>query len=238
MIAVTVVTPSYRHLEKETVRRIKQFTGLEVLVIRCADKDGFMKKLELERECGKQRILFCDVDFWWLKPVDVTKWCANSWMAVNDSATMNPWAFPHTDCEAFGMDKLRYFNSGMFTANLALAEHRQVFQLARKLRKQVVSGKLKMPTDKTDQVYLNLAAQQLNVNTSLLPAGYNFYMKSVVWGQLPFIPRNIVGLHAAGEVIGRKLSSLRAQAKVFEFTPRELHTELLLLEATRIYDFK
>lgn len=238
MIAVTVVTPSYRHLEKEAVRRIKKFTGLPVKVIRCKDEDGFMKKLELDKECGRQRILFFDVDFWWLKPCDVTKWCANAWLAVNDSAAMNPWAFPHTDCEAFGMDKLRYFNSGMFAANLALPEHRAIFQLARKLRKQVVSGRLKTPKDKTDQVYLNLAAQQLNINTSLLPSGYNFYMKSVVWGQLPFIPRNIVGLHAAGELLKNKLSALKTQSKVFSFTPRDLHDEVVRWDQTRIFDFR
>ena len=50
MIAVTVVTPSYRHLEKEAVKRIKKFTGLPVKVIRCKDSDGFMKKLLFRKE--------------------------------------------------------------------------------------------------------------------------------------------------------------------------------------------
>lgn len=238
MLAVTVVTPSYRHLEKEAVKRFKKNSGLPVKVIRVKDKDGFMAKLELDRHCGRERIVFFDVDYWLLRPVDFSKWDACSWMAVNDSATLNPWAFPHTDCEAFGMDKLRYFNSGMFMANFNLQDHRKVFQLARRLHSQVGSGKIKTPKDKTDQIYLNLAAQRLNISTSLLPAGFNFYLKSVVWGQLPFIPRNIIGLHAAGEPLKSKLSSLKAQAKVFGFTARNLHSEVVHMEQTRIFDFR
>lgn len=238
MIAVTVVTPSYRHLEKEAVKRIKKFTGLKVKVIRCADKDGFFKKLELDRECGKSRVLFFDVDYWLLRPMDVQKWCPNSWMAVHDSATFNPHAFPHTDCEAFGMDKLRYFNSGMFTCNLALKEHRQVFQMARQLRSRVVRGSLKQPTDVTDQVYLNLAAQKLNLNYSPLPTKFNFYLCAAQWGQLQFIPRDIVGLHAAGVPLKGKAEALKQQAAVFGYDLCGIQPEVQFWDQARIFELR
>ena len=234
MIAVTVVTPSYRHLEKECVRRIKKFTGLPVKVIRCADKNGFMAKLNLDKHCGRRRILFVDVDFWWLRECNVRAWCPNTWMAVHDSAVFNPHAFPHTDCAKFGMDKMRYFNSGMFTVNFSLPDHRKVFQLARQLKQK----KRIKPVDKTDQFYLNLAAQRLNVAMSLVPTKFNLYLKAAQWGQLQFIPRDIIGLHAAGEPLKRKMKALKEQAKVFEMTVNSVWPEAQMWEHSRIFEMR
>lgn len=238
MIAVTVVTPSYRHLEKETVRRIKKFTGLPVKVIRCKDKDGFMKKLELDKECGRQRILFFDVDWRPLRVFEPSSWCSNAWFAVNDSACFNPHAFPHTDCELFGMNKIQYFNTGMFVCNLALKEHREVFQLARKLRSQVLKGTLQNPVDLTDQVYLNLSVQRLRTNLSLLPAKFNFYLLSAAWGQMQFIPRDIIGIHAAGVKLEGKAEALALQTKVFGYDICGVHPEAQFWEQARIFELR
>lgn len=238
MIAVTVVTPSYRHLEKEAVKRIKKFTGLPVKVIRCADKDGFFKKLELDRECGRQRILFFDVDFWMLRECNFETWCPNTWLAVNDSACFNPHAFPHTDCESFGMNKLQYFNSGFFLCNLALKEHRKVFQVARMLRSRVVRGSLKQPTDVTDQFYLNKAAQDANVSMHLVPLKFNFYLRSSQWGQVPYIPRDIIGLHAAGFPLAEKKRALEVQAEVFTNEVMRVCPEAQQYEAVRLFEMR
>ena len=236
MIAVTVVTPSYRHLEKEAVKRFKKNSGLPVHVIRCKDKDGFMKKLELDKECGRQRIVFFDVDFWLLRKVDFAKWDAFTIFAVHDSAVFNPHAFPHTDCQNLGLEKLRYFNSGFMVVNLALQSHRKVFAEARKLRKRVVSGKLANPTDVTDQFYLNKAAQDVGAPLHLVPLKFNYYHKAAQWAQIPFIPRDVVGLHAAGEKIEDKLHALKIQSGVFGCEICAIHPEASQWATSRIFE--
>lgn len=238
MIAVTVVTPSYRHLEKEAVKRIKKFTGLKVQVIRCSDKDGFMKKLELDLECPRDRIVFTDIDFWFLREVHFESWCPNTWLAVMDSAVFNPWAFPHSDCEAFGMQKIQYFNSGFFVCNLALKEHRKVFQVARRIQKKIRNGTMKKPVDVTDQFALNKAAQDTNVPMSLVPLKFNYYHRASQWGQVPYIPRDVIGLHAAGFKLEEKKRALEVQAEVFTSDVLRICPEAQQFEATRIFDMR
>lgn len=238
MIAVTVVTPSYRHLEKDAVKRFKKHSGLPVKVVRCADKDGFMTKLELDRFCGRNRIVFFDVDYWLLRRVSFEKWDASTWFAVHDSAVFNPHAFPHTDCEQFGMDKMRYFNSGFFVCNLALQSHRNVFQTARRLQSRVSRGSLAVPTDKTDQFFFNKAAQDICVPLHLVPLKFNYYHKAAQWGQLPCIPRDIYGLHAAGEPAQNKLAALQAQEKVFGCEIGYLLPDAAYNQTTRIFQMQ
>lgn len=234
MIAVTVVTPSYKHLEKECVRRIKKFTGLPVKVIRCSDKHGFMAKLELDKKCGSRRILFVDVDYYFLRPFNPLPWDSKCWFAVHDSAAFNPYAFPHKDCVQQGMNKAQYFNSGMFVCDLRLKEHRNVFVEARRLKKL----KRLNPVDVTDQFYLNKAVQGLRTNLSLLPTKFNFYLKAASWGQLPYIPRDIVGIHAAGEPLKYKASALRHQCKVFGQELLPMCREVVEWEFVRLFEFR
>lgn len=237
MIGVTVVTPAYKHLEKDAVARFKKHTGLPVKVIRCKDADGFMAKLELDKSLPRTRVVFFDVDLWLLRPMDpLRNWSPYTWMAVMDNAVFNPHAFPHTDCASHKMNKRRYFNSGLFGINLALPHHRKVFQEARKLHRLVFSKKMKAPVDVTDQFYINKAVQILNIGQAMMPEKFNFYMKSVDWGQSPCIPREIVGLHAAGEPLKRKLEALREQARVFERPTGPMLAEAAFNNHSMIYD--
>lgn len=238
MIGVTVVTPAYKHLEKEAVKRFHKHTGLPVQVIRCNNEQGFFAKLELDQACPKTRIMFFDVDYWLLRPISPQQWCPQSWVAVQDSAVYNPHAFPHTDCESHQLDKRRYFNSGMFTCNLAIPQHRQVFQEARKMRKRVISGKDRAPVDVTDQFYLNAAVQKLNVSLGLMPTRFNFYKKAADWGQLAYIPRDIVGLHAAGEPLKTKLKALRQQAAVFSGGTYPVWVEVAIANQSHLFDLR
>jgi hypothetical protein len=238
MIGVTVVTPAYKHLEKEAVRRFRKFTGLPVQVIRCKDDQGFFAKLELDRECPRTRIVFFDVDYWLLRPMSPQQWCPMSWVAVQDSAVYNPHAFPHTDCESHRLDKRRYFNSGMFTCNLVVPQHRQVFQEARRMRRRVVSGKDPAPVDVTDQYYLNAAVQKLNPSVGLMPTKFNFYKKAADWGQLAYIPREIIGLHAAGEPLPTKLEALRQQSAVFGSNTCSMWVEAALANQNHLFELR
>ena len=237
MIGVTVVTPAYKHLEKEAVARFKKHTGLPVKVIRCKDADGFKTKLDLDRHCPQTRVVFFDVDLWLLRPMDPLKnWSPLAWMAVNDRAVFNVHAFPHTDCGSHQMHKMRYFNSGLIGINLALQHHRDVFKEARRLHRLVKSKKMKAPVDVTDQFYLNKAVQDLNIGQAMMPEKFNFYMKSADWGQSPCIPREIVGLHAAGEPLKRKLKALREQAAVFERPTGPMLEEAAFNNHSMIFD--
>lgn len=236
MIAVTVVTPSYRHLEKEAVRRVRKYTGLPVQVIRCADKDGFFKKLELDRECGRQRILFFDCDLWLTMPVDFKAFDPTCFFAVHDAGVFNPQIFPRQDCDLYKMDAMRYFNSGLMVANFAIKEHRQVFQKARVLERQVRTGKLPKPYDKTDQLFLNLGVQAVNPNLSLLPQKFNYYHFGWEYGQIMTIPRGIIGLHAAGVPIKGKARALREQERVLCRTKRGLWPDAINYTHAKIFE--
>lgn len=236
MIAVTVVTPSYKHLEKEAVKRFKRHSGLPVQVIRVKDAEGFTAKLELDRYCGKQRVVFFDVDFWLIRPVKFEKWDVPHWYAVHDSAVFNPHAFPSTDCGLYKLDKLRYFNSGFFICDLRNSMHRKVFQRARQIHTKVQRKKFPKPVDVTDQFYLNYAVQELGISLSLLPTKFNFYKWAVDAGQLQWIPRDIIGLHAAGEKIENKLIALQQQEAVFGKSVAPVFPEVKIWDQSRIFD--
>lgn len=237
MIAVTVVTPSYRHLEEEWVNRVKKHTGLPIKIIRCKDKEGFKTKLNLDKICGRQRIVFADVDLWFCQRVDFTKWDSSCWFAVQDAGVYNPEIFPRQDCELYRMDINRYFNSGLMIVNLALPSHRQVFQKARLFLKQITSGILPNQFyDSTDQSLLNFAAQKVGINLSILPQKFNYYHKNWEWGQVETIPRGIIGLHAAGYPVGEKLAALQMQEKVLCNIQRPMWPDAIRMRYAKIFD--
>jgi len=237
MIAVTVITPSYRHLEKEWTNRIKKHTGLPIKIIRCKDKEGFKTKLNLDKLCGQQRIVFADVDLWFCKPVDFSKWDSTCWFAVQDAGVYNPQIFPRQDCDLYRMDINRYFNSGLMVVNLAIPSHRQVFQKARLLNKQMESGVLPNQFyDSTDQSLLNLAVQKVGVNLSILPQKFNYYHKNWEWGQVETIPRGIIGLHAAGYPLPEKLAALQMQEKVLCNIQRPMWPDAIQMRYEKIFD--
>ena len=236
MIAVTVVTPSYRHLEKEAVRRVKKFTGLPVKVIRCKDKDGFFKKLELDKECGRQRVLFFDCDLWLTMPIDFKSFDPTCFFAVHDAGIYNPQIFPRQDCDLYKMDMMRYFNSGLMLINFSIPEHRKVFQKARLFARQVKSGKLPKPFDKTDQLFINMGVQSTNPNLSLLPQKFNYYHFGWEYGQIQNIPRGIIGLHAAGVLLKDKLSALQDQERVLCNIKRPMWPDAISMMHAKIFE--
>ena len=71
------------------------------------------------------------------------------------------------------------------------------------------------PVDWTDQYFLNWGVQRQKGLLKRLPFALNFYKPAVDWGSYPFIPREIIGLHAAGAPLRDKLQTLESQAAVF-----------------------
>lgn len=238
-IGVTVITPSYRKVGREAVRRFKKFTGLDVIVLRGTDKTGFDLKLQLDKLCPKRIVVFFDADLWFLSQTGFANinqlGCV---LAVHDSAALNPHAFPHTDCQDFGMPKTEYFNSGLMVWDNANPSHRQIFVNARKLKSKVVRNKHKKPTDVTDQFYLNMGRIQSEVPLSFLPTNHNFYLFSAFWGQISFIPRTIIGLHGAGIKTEHKFERLTEQAKVFTHEHCPMHAEAAAFEVARNMDLR
>jgi len=222
MIGATVVSPAYRHLEKESVSRFKKSTGItEVEVVRCRDKDGFNPKLNLDKLFGRKKIVFFDVDWWAVQPIPRHLFESGTWGGVQDSAVWNPKAYPGIDCGLFKLDKTRYINSGFMSFDLSNPLHRKVFQLARRLSVKK-GGKA---VDPTDQGYLNVALQRLNVPQTMWPMSFNFYVLAAVWGQVPYIPRVLHGIHAAGFPLKHKKHALQAQAAIFDMVPAPMCIE-------------
>lgn len=210
MKVVTIISPAYRKVGKTCVARIKKYLGKTPEVISTTNALGFEAKLSLEKSCKGPHI-FVDCDLWFLQ-----KWTPEypgAFSAVHDSAVFNPHAFCHTDCEKNGLMADRYVNTGLFMCDLSDPKMRKVFQDARKSWR--AHQKKPRCEDKTDQYHINRALLDNNIGIQLLPTMFNFYLNSVKWGQFPYIPRQIIGLHGAGIPAKQKYDELKAQAKVF-----------------------
>ncbi len=226
-IGITVITRSYRKVGRKAVSLFKKNTGLDVMIIEGRDDEGFSLKLQLDRLCGRRPIIFIDADFWLLRNPNWNSWIVpqKGFFGVLDSAVFNPKAFPHTDCDENGLDSTRYVNTGFFSCDLRDPDTRKVFQNARKSWRLWQRGKLKT-ADVTDQYHLNLAL--LKVPVQLLPLMFNFYMFAVDHGQVPYIPRDIIGLHGAGIPAKEKYQGLSDQYKVFCRYVRDMHDDAIL----------
>lgn len=241
IMGVTVCTPSYRHLEKEAVRRFKKQSGLPVHVIRRRrDSDGFQAKLELDKEAGRRAVIFFDLDWWALKPIEFPEWDGRTMMAVHDPAVFHPDSFCHKDCMEgeHRLEQMRYLNTGFMALDFRRPEMRRVFQEARAAAKAVAAGKRSRPADHTDQYYINLGALKVGVPVQQLPLAYNYYDKAAVWGFVPHRPRLVVGLHAAGVPVADKLATLRAQETIFGQAHAPVRPETLLYQHTMCHELR
>jgi len=215
-LGVTIASPGYQHLVDEAVRRFRVHTGLKVLVLSLCEEPAFASKLYLDQFVVPRPIIYFDVDLWMLRAFDFEPLCGSGrWCAVPDPATWNPLAFPCTDCEREGWVKEDYFNSGLFVCDLADPRIRRVFADARAKLSDCHSGRSATPADWTDQYFLNWAVQQQPGLLRRLPFAMNFYKKAVDWGSYPHIPREIIGLHAAGVMVEDKQDTLIREASVF-----------------------
>lgn len=238
-IGVCIISPSYKKVGAEAVRRFENHVGLEVKIHECDDKDGFDAKLQLDRICGKRPVIFFDSDLWFLDRPNLEKSVGHPClMAAHDSAAFNPHAFPHTDCERFGMPKTEYFNSGLMCLSFDRENHRNLFSEARRLKRAGRSKKAVKPADLTDQFWLNKARLNIGLPWVKLPTSHNFYLRASQWGQLPFIPRKIIGLHGAGIKTSQKYAKLKQQAKVFEYPTCAMHPETLAMQHAITFDLR
>lgn len=218
MLAVTVVTPAYAALAEEACRRVREFTGLEVLRIEVEEGRGFEAKLKLPALCPARRILFFDADWWLLRAVDVTA-IEGDFCAVPDPSTVDPGSFCHQDSQALGLEAARYFNSGFFIADLACEDVVGAFARALEhFRAGKVDGTTTL-TDTTDQSWLveaiALKEKDCGIDHARLPLAWNYYHRATQWGCVKSIPPHLYAIHAAGVPLEEKQAHLQAMAAVF-----------------------
>lgn len=230
-IGLTIISPSYEEVGKQAVERFKKFTGMDVKIHECEDSEGFRSKLNLDKIAGRRDAIFFDSDLWFLDKPNLEKSMGHSCLlAVHDSAAFNQHAFPHTDCERFGIPKTEYFNSGLMCLSFTQEKHRSLFSEARSLHKSGQRKRAVKPADWTDQVWLNRARLNVGLPWVKLPTAYNYYLRASQWGQLPWIPRKIIGLHGAGIKTAEKFRKLKQQASVFEYPTCPMHPETLAFQ--------
>lgn len=215
---VTVISPSYAKIGNEAVKRFKKFTGARVHVVRCKDKDGFETKLNLDKIVGEGPFVFFDADWWLLRELDISTLCGGyGWSGVQDPMVHHPHCIPFKDCRDHGLQTHKYINTGLFGCDTRLRDHRWVFQEARRTWKRGIKTH-----DHTDQYHLNRAILRSGLPQKMLPFGYNYFTFAVNLGGFPYIPRIIVGLHAAGSQKHRKMATLKREAAVFGYTAKPM----------------
>lgn len=226
-IGVCIISPSYAKLGAEAVRRFKKFTRLKVKIIRCKDEDGYFTKLCLDRLVGRKKVIYFDSDWWCLRPLDTSRLQFGAFCAAPDWGVFHPHAFPKEDCERLGMRKDLYFNSGFWCADFSNPQHRQMFSAARKLWKY--HQKKKITGDPGEQTILNLARHRTGTPIQMLPTVVNYYRHSTDQGVYQDIPAEVIGLHAAGVPLKKKLRHLQVGAEWLTYPPIKVQEDAMRL---------
>lgn len=208
--------PTYADLLGPAVQKFTQHSGLDVIVIQTKAEAGFSVKLNLDLLVGPSIVVFCDVDLWLVRAVDFSVYYEpGRFGAVWDPSVNNTGTFCHKDVIREGWNPENYFNSGLFVCDMADPKIRQVFADAREHLRACHAGEVEKPADWTDQYFLNAAVRRQPGLFKRLPPALNFYKVCADWGSSAFIPRAIIGLHAAGIPLAKKLATLQAQEAVF-----------------------
>jgi len=215
MVAVTVISPAYEKLGTEAVRRMKEFSGLDVIVITADDADGFSPKLLIDQFIGPRPIVFFDSDWWLLRPFDFRPLGATGkFHAVHDRGVYHQETFCVNDSNIFGFPPAEYFNSGFYVCDLGNPAHRQIFEDARRFNEDCLEGRIAPVGDIGEQSFLNAAVQKSGL-LDLLPLAMNYTDNFRLTGTIEHAPREIIGLHAACFPLPEKWDRLTSQAAVY-----------------------
>lgn len=174
MIGVTINNGGYyRPICDEAVRRFKKYTGIQTVVVIDTDNDkrrfSFFTKLRLHTMFPNASFVFFDADLWFIKNIQLTEYDnSESFYACLDAGRDSEVDFPIHDCHVLGIDKFKYFNSGLFIANGRNQKHRDAFDLASLLFQRV---KL---FDFGEQSVLNAGIQRNNIKLEFLDSKLNY----------------------------------------------------------------
>jgi hypothetical protein len=203
----------------ECARRIRQFTGIDCLILTSEDREnGYSLKFELARLAGGRVFIFADADWWAIKPFSVQEFIGLDGMAMvrDPAATHESNQFPATDSVALGFPPSRYSNTGFFVANSQDSRVIQAFDKGHVLMQEKHAGLHPGVRDSTEQSMFNKALFDCQLPTQFLPAKFNTYYYSVPAGLITSIPADMVAVHAAGVPLERKMEWLQIQVKAWE----------------------
>lgn len=220
MIAVTIATTGYEQLAQEQAYFARVNTGLNVHIV-YANGGGFHHKLELQRVYRGQKILCFDADLRLIRHADwskISEAANGAFIAAPDPGIHDANQFPTPDSAILGIDRLKYFNSGLFVADFRRPAVVAAFDDARQLMSEKENGMWQNIGDLGDQSFMNAGIQRRGVPVKLLHPRFNFFFHAWRWGCLPEIPRHIIGLHAAGTPLSEKKDVLDAQHRIFGMT--------------------
>ena len=216
MIAVTIATPDYADLAHEQAGHFQAHSGLEVVILRVSKADGYAKKLELHRLFKGRTVVFFDSDYRLIRKVNLGEFNGrDEFFAAIDPGIFDKTQWPYLDSAALDMDRNAYFNSGFWIANFNRASHVAAFDCARQLYAEKRNGLWSAVEDIGEQSFLNYGIQRQQVALEQLHPRWNFFIHSWRLGNIPEIPTNINGLHAAGEPLVKKKMMLDAQELLF-----------------------
>lgn len=221
MIAATLCTPQYAKLCHDQVEHFRNQCDLPVFAIHLKEETFRIssgRKLELHRMFRGQKVLFFDADWRAIRKLDLDlleELSETHFVAVSDPGVNDPGSFPKNDSKQFGIDPALYFNSGFFVANFALESHVKAFSLAFELYRQSKNGMWGSIFDFGEQSYLNAGVQKSGASIHLLPPAWNWFHYAWVQGHIEHVPREIIGLHAAGTPFDLKKQTLDAQTELF-----------------------
>jgi hypothetical protein len=223
MIGCTLITPSYAEIGLEAVKRFKQHTGLDVVILWREDgPDAFAAKLDIPLTIRDQKVVFFDSDLWFIHHTDLTKFDEfGSFYAVADPGVNDikdesinvAGAWARKDCETLGIEPSLYFNGGLWIADFRYAGTRLAFAIARQLYEDKKNCILKIG-DYGEQSMLNAGIQRAGVKINLMPMAYNYWHMAYKGGLVSSVPYRVIGLHAAGYSLNEKANHLRVMSEV------------------------
>lgn len=236
MVGVTLSSPQYENLTFEAVRRFKRHTGLDVQIMWSDGEPAYAHKLEAAQRFKGRSVVFFDVDWWALRPMDLGQFNNSPhFVCVRDPGVFDHDQFPHTDSAVLGIDELQYFNSGFWIANFRRPDHVAAFEAAAQLCEEKLNGLWTNVGDPGEQSFLNAGIQRSGCSVLHLPFAYNCYNLAVRFGCYPEYPREIFGLHAAGVHHSEKREWLELHERVFGDPRPETKTRPLTAAAQLFY---
>lgn len=212
IIGVTIATPEYKSLADEAAKRFRKYSGLDTCVIDMdSTKNGYESKFKLLDIFKGKRICFFDSDCFAVRNLNLNDIDFTDVAGVNDPTVLSSSGFVRKDCFTLGIPFAEYLNTGFLLLDLSSNKVISAFEIAKKFNK----FKTKV-VDKTEQSILNYAFQKSGCDIKMLPFEYNFFKPAVNWGYYPYIPREVINVHAAGYPLHSKKSELDNQCRFFE----------------------
>lgn len=232
MIAVTIATPDYADMANRQAYHFRKHSGLHTVVMLIGEgQDGYEAKLDLPNVFVKTKIVFFDADYRLIRDADFSKFRECAIYGVHDGAAHDIHAFPCPDSKKLGIPNNEYINTGLFIVDFGIESHRKAFAIARQLHEDR-RNKVITIDDRTEQSFLNAGIQRSGSKLIHMHPGWNFYPYSYQHGSMPEIPRNIIGVHAAGICgVHEKARHLDAYETVFGASMYDI-----IPEATKQYN--